>query len=91
MKILFWAEGFRAIPSRPAAIALAWEIAPPNDAMAMPKPAARAITILTLLSPPAAGAAAAAPSEPNATEATATKSSDSRMRKEAFRNIGKPP
>ena len=43
-------------PSSPAAMALPWPIAPPNAAIAMPNPAARAMTAFTLSRRPAAGA-----------------------------------
>src|SRR5512141_2640811 len=87
MKILFWAEGLRAIPSSPAAMALPWPIAPPNAAIAMPNPAARAMTAFTLESPPAAGV----PSAAKATDATATKSRATRKEKVNLRNIGCSP
>jgi hypothetical protein len=87
MKILFWAEGLRAIPSSPAAMALPWPIAPPKAAIAMPNPAARAMTAFTLDSPPAAGV----PSAAKATDATATKSSATRKEKMNLRNMGVPP
>src|SRR5512139_1763692 len=87
MKILFCAEGLRAIPSRPAAMARPCPIAPPNAAIAMPKPAARAMTAFTFESPPAAGA----PSAAIATDATATKSRATRKEKMTLWNIGFPP
>src|SRR3990170_3642342 len=87
MKILGWAEGLRAIPSSPAAIALPWPSAPPKDAIAMPNPAASAMKVLTLSLIPAA----APPSAAKATAATATKSSASRKVKETLRNIGYLP